>query len=485
MSDPQSKPSRRDFIHTVAGSALAPTLLGGAASAALAQEVGPARKRRPNVLVILPDQWRRQALGCYGDPVVQTPNLDRLAGEGVRFDRCYTNDPVCSPARATLLTGRYPHQTGLIQNNLLLPATERTLAECLGEAGYATGYIGKWHLDGPPRPGFVAPGERRQGFDHFEGFNRGHWYHNAQYFTNDGELLKPEVFESFYQTDLAIEFMKRHQREPFFLFLAWGPPHTPYQPPEGYDRYQPADLEWRPNVPAEMREDEQMLKGLCGYYGLCEALDHEVGRLAAFLEESDLAENTLVLFTADHGDMHGCHGLQHKGHPQEESVGVPLIARLPGAIPPGTVSQTLIGLVDVMPSVLSLFSLPVPDAVAGTNLAEAFCGEAVERGSVYIEGRMTAVGPRNRATAEPGRGYGAWRAVVTPQHKLAVDVQGKVQLLADRQADPYEMSHLAGKPEGTELEQELLSFLHEIAQATGDPFPEPVPAAPTPQEPEA
>jgi arylsulfatase A-like enzyme len=480
MSDPLSKPSRRQFIREVAGSALVPALAGGVRAAAQGQ--GGGKNRPPNVLVIFPDQWRRQALGCYGDPLVRTPNLDRLAEEGIRFDRCYTNNPVCSPARATLLTGRYPHQTGLIQNNLLLPASERTLAECLGDAGYATGYIGKWHLDGPPRPGFVRPGERRQGFDWFAGFNRGHWYHNAQYFTNEGELLKPEAFESFYQTDLAIDFMKQRQDAPFFLFLAWGPPHMPYVPPEGYDRFRPEDLEWRPNVPDEMREDAQTIKQLCGYYGLCEALDHEVGRLTEFLGQSGLADNTLVLFTADHGDMHGCHGLHYKGHPEEESVGIPLIARLPGAIPAASTSAMPVGLLDIMPSVLGLCGADIPDAVVGRDLSPVLRGGTADAAPVYAEGRMTAVKPR---AAEPGAarpGYGAWRAVITPQHKLAVDVQGEVRLLVDLENDPYEMSNLANQPEAEALQKELLGRLREIGKETGDPFPEPVPAAPTPPE---
>jgi arylsulfatase A-like enzyme len=207
-----------------------------------------------------------------------------------------------------------------------------------------------------------------------------------------------------------------------------------------------------------------------------------VGRLTEFLNTSGLAENTLVLFTADHGDMHRCHGLQHKGHPEEESAGIPLIARLPGTIPAKSVSQTPISLIDLMPSALSLCGLKAPEGVAGTDLAGVFRGETVERGPVYIEGRMTAVKTRNRSAAKPGRGYGAWRSIVTPQRKLAVDVNGEVQLLTDLEADPYELENLAERPEAAALQTELLASLSEIGKETGDPFPDPVPPAPTPEE---
>ncbi len=476
----RSRLSRRSFVRSLAYAAAGGALAGCAGNQpteqAQAQTPRPtAGKRPPNVLIIFPDQWRRQALGCYGDPVVRTPNLDRLAAEGVRFERCYTNNPVCSPARATIMTSRYPHQTGMIHNNLLLRPEEVTIAECLRDAGYATEYIGKWHLDGQAKPGFVRPGERRQGFESFEGFNRGHWYHNPQYFTNEGKLIKPEGFESFYQTDLAINFMKKHKDQPFFVYLAWGPPHMPYRPPEEFDRFTAADLKWRPNVPQKFRSDKRTIQNLCGYYGLCEALDHEVGRLLKFLDESGLAQNTLVLFTADHGDMHGSHGLRYKTHPEEESAGIPLIARLPGVIPNGLVSKTLISLIDIMPTVLSLCGLPVPKTAVGRDLSAAFKGKSVNDEPLYLEGRMQVFKESNKPGQFGHGGYGAWRAIVTPQHKLAVDFTGKVRLLVDLEKDPYELNNLADKPEAAALQKELLAQLKEIGKRTGDPFPEPVP----------
>src|SRR5688572_15348408 len=176
--------SRRRFIRSVgltaAGVGLSSRLAFGAEQTSAA---------RPNVLFILADQWRFSAFSHETDPLVQTPNLDRFAASGARFTRMYATNPVCTPNRSCILTSRFPHQHGMTHNNLTLPPQEKCLAETFAAAGYATHYIGKWHMDGPARPGFVPPGWRRRGFATFEGFNRGHYYpQGAKYFTNEGKF---------------------------------------------------------------------------------------------------------------------------------------------------------------------------------------------------------------------------------------------------------------------------------------------------------
>jgi len=198
--------------------------------------------------------------------------------------------------------------------------------------------------------------------------------------------------------------------------------------------------------------------------------------LLGYLDRSGLADNTLVLFTSDHGDCHGSHGLHHKGHPEEESTGIPLIARMPGVVPEGAVSQTLASHIDLMPTVLSLCGVDTPDAVAGRDLAPAFQGRRMEQKPLYLEGRMTALKPKRNPNA-----YGAWRAIVTDRHKLVVDWEGKVRLLTDLQDDPYELNNLADKPEVAGLQEELLGRLRRIGKQTGDPFPEAIEPAPTPK----
>jgi|GEM_PF-218408 len=443
--------------------------------------------QQPNVLILFPDQWRRQAFSCYGDPNVKTPNIDRLAAGGVRFNRCYATNPVCSPARAIFLTSRYGHQTGLIQNSLFLPSQEITFPEVLASKGYATGYIGKWHLDGPAKPGFVPP-MRRQGYQWFEGFNRGHWFpQGARYFTNQGKQVNPKVFESIYQTDLAIDFMKQQKAKPFLLFVSYGTPHTPYRPPAKYDRFKPADLSWRPNVPKKIRDSQIYGRHLAGYYGLCELLDHETGRLMQFLDQSGLAKNTIVMITSDHGDAHGSHGLHHKGQPEEESLGIPWIIRGPG-VEPGVVTETLAGTIDFAPTLLSLCQAEVPERMVGRDLTPALAGKEMNVPWVYTQGRMTTAPerPQTEGNVNARRNIqAAWRALVTPRYKLAVDNRENVRLLIDLEKDRYEMNNLANQPAQSALQERLWKQLRAIGQQTRDPFPNPVARAPAQPAPKA
>jgi arylsulfatase A-like enzyme len=154
-----------------------------------------------------------------------------------------------------MLTCRYPHTTGVINNNIRIPETEVTIAKVLKETGYRTGYIGKWHLDGEDKPGFVPPGARRQGFDYWAGFNRGHRYDDSIYFRDTESPIHEKRYEPDYQTDLALDFIRTNNEHPFCLFLSWGPPHTPLIPPEPYGgMYRQEDVILRPNVPDKVKE---------------------------------------------------------------------------------------------------------------------------------------------------------------------------------------------------------------------------------------
>ena len=431
---------------------------------------------RPNLLFVLADQWRASAFGFGSDAAVRTPNIDRLARQGASWQRAYAANPVCTPNRACILTGRYSHQTGMIQNNLQLPPREVCWPQLFREAGYATHYVGKWHLDGPPKPGYVPPGWRRRGFQRFEGFNRGHVYHEPWGFDDDGVPLAdlgldlPEpYYEPALQTDLAIDFMRRQAGRQFMCFLSWGPPHTPFRPPDAFNTYEPDEINLRPNVPGE--HHDRARKELAGYYGLCESLDHETGRLLAFLDETGLGANTLVIFTADHGELAGSHGKYRKGEPENESLQVPLLMRLPGIIS-ASEPQTLINSVDLMPTLLSLCRLPASSACSGRDLSGALAAnpgfEGVE--SIYCEGKVA-----NEAGAKPNPNspkQGPWRAIVTDRYKLSVrDGYSTVEGLFDLQEDPLEMHNLAGKPESNRIQTDLLAVLKEWGGRTEDTFP--------------
>lgn len=464
--------NRRRFLKAAGAAALAAGLPGGCSRA---------RPDTWNLLFVMADQWRFSALGYASGSPVTTPNIDRLAAQGLRCNRAYAANPVCAPSRGSVLTGRLPHEHGVIENDLTLPPGERGFAQSFADAGYDTHYIGKWHLDGPGRPGFVPPGWRRHGFETFEGFNRGHRYGRPRTFTNEGELLSPEVFEATYQTDRAIHFIDAHRESPFFCFLSWGPPHPASFGLRPSARFAGKEPPWRRNVPERFRERESLRSALGAYYDLCEQVDVEMGRLLDALDAAGVADRTVVVFTSDHGDMLGSHGMFHKEHPYEESLRVPLILRMPGRIHPGSQSDALVSGIDLMPSFTKLCGLDSPKTCTGRDLSPVLLGRA-DAGltkSVYCEGRMGTAKPIGRHL-----GAGSWRAVVTERHKLVVDESGAVILAIDLAEDPDELENLAGDPAHAALIEDLGEQLATWKLQTRDPFPGPVTSAqPTYEEP--
>jgi len=337
-----------------------------------------------------------------------------------------------------MITGRFPHETGMITNSLMLPPDERCIAEVFGEAGYKTHYIGKWHMDGEAKPGFVPPNWRRRGTN--EGLKM-----------SDVGKYTPGEYEPSFQTDLAIDFITENKDRPFFCFVSWGPPHTPYNPPEGFDMYNGEDVVFRPNVVNGNRSS------LAKYFGLCTSLDHEFGRLGETLKRLGLDENTLVVFTSDHGDGHQSHGIAHKNAPEEESCHVPLIMRLPGRLKDGRTVDNLISTVDLMPTILSMCDLDVPGTCTGKD-------------------KSAAVGARRSLADESiyAEKAGDWRAVIMGPHKLVAESIDGVQTatkLFDLDNDPYEMSNLVGLSEHADLQAVLLAELEAWKQKTNDPFP--------------
>ena len=458
------------------------TFLSTTAASLAAAQTPP---KRPNVLFILADQWRSSAFTHQQDPNVRTPNFDRLAQQSIHFARTYAANPVCTPNRSCIMTGRYSHQHGMIHNDIMLPPSEHAMPQVFADAGYATHYIGKWHMDGDPRPGFVPPGWRRRGIQTFEGFNRGHFYPTgAKYFTNEGKLLFPDIYEPTYQADLAMAFLKRNRTHPFFCYLSWGPPHTPYNPPPKWKIYDPEKTVWRENVPQSAREDAWTKNAAAGYYGLCSSLDYELSRILKFLDDEGLADNTLLVFTSDHGDMLGSHGAYEKSKPEEESLHIPLYMRLPGRIRAGSRSETLFSSIDLMPTILNICGLKTPSRVTGQDLSGVALGTSNPNVDfVYAEGQMRA---KQAATpSEEGGGRGApgvsrgmeWRAVVTPRHKLIVRADGSIAALFDREKDPYETHDLAEERSAAALRSDLLAKLKKRGADTGDRFPLATPAA--------
>ena len=330
---------------------------------------------KPNILYLLTDEWRPSATGYAGDPNVKTPNLDQLAKESLNFSKAVSVCPVCTPHRAALMTGRFPTSTGMFLNDAYLPSEEVCMAEILQEAGYNRGFIGKWHVDGHGRESYIPP-ERRQGWDYWKGNECTHAYNHSPYYSgSDPEKKFWEGYDAFAQTKDAQDYLKAHATsgKPFALVIAFGPPHFPHNTaPEEYKKlYPPDQLKLAPNVSESLQEAAR--RELQGYYAHCTAMDRCVGDLMATLKETGLAENTIVVFSADHGETMGSHGNKpaQKQVPWVEAAGVPFLLRYPavqGAT--GVTVKTPITTPDILPTLLGLAGVQIPKSIEGTDLSD-------------------------------------------------------------------------------------------------------------------
>lgn len=440
----------------------------------------PAFSTEPNILLILPDQMRASAMGCDGNKEVQTPNIDRLASEGMLFKRTYANVPVCCPARAILMTGTYPQVNGMIANDLRLREEHITIAERLRDAGYRTGFIGKWHLDGGPRdPGFVPPGPRRQGFEFWAAYECHHKHFQPDYFRDTPERIVVDKFEPEASCDFAVEFLKSQPKDkPFFLTVQMGPPHDPYGAPEEYMKRYDAekltpDASWQPGSETRPTPKAGLRRGplanrfvpvggkeeIAAYYAAITAIDDQVGRLLTTLKETDADENTIILFTSDHGDMLGNHGMRRKRKPHDESARVPGIIRWPARVPQGKIVDTLFSHIDMPPTLLALAGLDVPEEMQGADLSRVALGETTEGPEAVL--LQIFVPYKGDAILAP------WRGIITKDHTYA-RYKNAPWVLFDDQADPQQMKNLATDATSNEVREKLDTHLAALMKKHGD-----------------
>lgn len=339
-----------------------------------------------NILYVFADQWRKTALGFEGEPV-QTPRMDEFAAESLVFDQAISSYPLCSPHRAALLTGKYPYACGMWTNCKIgldevvcLKPQEVTFGEVFKEHGYQTAYIGKWHLDASEKNFFKEPvstakewdaytpdGERRHGFDYWFSYGAMDEHLNPHYWQASQQPIYPGSWSVEVETNRALGFLQnRNQTKPFCMVISWNPPHPPYeQVPDKYLAAQPEAAGFSPNVPIEWQKDPAYLKKYREYYAAIRGLDENFGRLLDYLEEAGLKEDTIVILSADHGDMMGSQGLMGKNIWYEESIRIPFMVRGKGIAPGRT--DTLFASMDHMPTLLDLAGLPIPDTVQGKS----------------------------------------------------------------------------------------------------------------------
>jgi arylsulfatase A-like enzyme len=420
------------------------------------------KTKAPNIIWFMPDQWRGQALGSMGDENARTPNLDLMAKEGLQFRNTVANTPVCCPARAILMTGQYCHTNGMTANDLRLNENSNSIAKVLRGAGYRTGFIGKWHLDGGPRmPGFVPPGDRRHGFDFWAANECSHDHFKAQYFRNDPKPIEMGKFEAEGWTDLALEFLdqQKNSDKPYFLMVAPGPPHDPYgAPPEYMNRFDPNKIRLRGNY-TEV-EKGPTRKDIAAYYAACTAVDDQVGRLRKAIAQSSQAEDTAMFFFSDHGDMLGSHGMRLKRKPYEESIRVPGIIHYPRVMKQGRVNEQLFSHVDIPATTVGLCGITPPSSFQGEDFSKTVVGKS---GKARKDAFFQIFGPY----AGDGTTAG-WRGVRTDRYMFATYID-KPWGLYDLENDPYERHNLIGDTAArTYVLPKLENRLAEYMKSTGD-----------------
>jgi choline-sulfatase len=444
---------------------------------------------RPNVLFVMDDQHSARCLGCYGNETVRTPTLDRLAEEGVRFERAYAQSPICMPSRTSIFTGQYPNTVGVYGNYGGLDPDVLSLAQHLNTQGYETGAFGKLHLPvNWPTHGFdtrrscdFADAEqheeendyyaylKRVGYDHEYDMGIGSQaYPFSTYVSN----VPAEHCVEKWTADEMIRWLNNRKGDaPFFAWTTFQRPHPPYAPPPEYaGSYSPEDIDlpprqndefetkpqsWRDRRDSERyrKSDERDIKqAVAYYYSLITLIDEQIGRIIDHLNATGELENTIVVFASDHGDFAGEHGFVKKTLGVPEAVHrVPFIWRYPAAFERGSVRNDLVELLDVFPTVCDLLDIPTPEQAQGRSLEATLTeGESVGRDAAYCISRSL-------------------RTIRTDDWKLTYYVEqddGELYNMAD---DPWEHDNLYHCDDYRDVKTDLLTRLFAFHVETEDP----------------
>ncbi len=466
-------------------------------------ELGP-----PNLVVFFPDQFRAHALGLMNDDPVITPNLDRLAQDGVIFTNAVANYPLCSPTRAMFMTGKYPFQTGIINNcvtrdnetdyqkNLELKTKEICWSDILKSKGYHLGYIGKWHLEKPKKP-FIdclnnkekegnkwnewTPFDRRHGFDYWYAYNTYDYHMKPLYWSSDAgrnHFHYANQWSPIVEADKAIQYIEnrngslRDPLSPFALVVAMNPPHDDgvgayREYPKKYEKFYEGktyrELANRPNIRLANGDSSEFAKqNIKDYFTMVTGVDEQIGRVLKTLKKQGLEENTIVLVLSDHGDLMGSHDLRDKNMPYEEAMRIPLILKWPKKLKPDK-SDLMLSVPDVYPTLMGLmgFEDAIPKDVSGKNYTNHLFGREQKTPSSQL---YLSVG------TDPQTGM---RGLRTKRYTMVVNndsINQKLDdlVLYDRLKDPYQLENIAYQ--NPQLMDSLKTVLSGLLTKTNDPF---------------
>ena len=445
-------------------------------------------EKRPNLVYLFADQLRYQSCGFSGDPFARTPNMDRLALQGVNFVNATSSSPVCAPYRASLLTGKYQSSHGLVINELRLSPNHECFGHVLTDHNYRTAYIGKWHLwanelgnHHKVRNAFVPPGPYRLGFDgHWAGYNFNHNSYDASYFRNTCQPILYKDYEPNAQTEMAIKFIEDFylKDDPFALFLSWGPPHDPWHsenvPGEYADIFKDVDIPVRPNYSAEqdpfadawsnMGEGyaAELKDNMRGYYAQTANIDWNLGKIMKTIDQLGIAKDTILVFTSDHGEMFASHGRRAKNIFYEEACRVPFLLSWPGGDFAKPTADICLNTPDIMPTILSLMNLPVPSDAEGNDLSHSIFGRSgFEPDAAFLQGMGTTAAWQNGTE---------WRALRDKRYTYAVYRKDKKECLFDNISDPYQLTNLANNSSNKRQLKHYRDMLTERMRKLNDTF---------------
>lgn len=421
--------------------------------------------KRPNIIFYFSDQQRADTAGCYGQRLPITPNLDAVAEEGTVFENAFTCQPVCGPMRACLQSGVYATQIGCYRNDIALPTDRKTLANYLSEAGYDTAYIGKWHLASDKEHDLKAkatPKERRGGYDYWRAADvlefTSHGY-NGYIFDGDGKRLDFKGYRADAINDYAVEYIEKQPHDkPFFMFVSQLEPHHQndrlrFEAPKGAkkafkDYDVPGDLagtlgDWRLQMPA--------------YLACCNRVDYNFGRLIKSLKDNGLYDNTVIIYTSDHGCHFRTRNAEYKRSCHEASIKVPLVITGGGFTGGGRVSD-LVSLIDLPATVLDIAGVKVPESYAGKSLTDL-------RGhdSVFMQISESQIGRAVRTKK--------WKYSVTAKNKDCAYAESYTEdFLYDLENDPYEKNNLVSDPAYADVRADLRELLTGYMKKAGEPY---------------